>query len=118
MTVIMFNVTLLCTIVIAFSLYVIESSGGLNFEINIAILDVCTLIALPFAYFYFSERITTNVSSIGDVFYHSPWYNRLTAKQQKLLVLALQRSQREVRLTGIGLFDCSLPMFSAVRIAP
>ena len=118
MEVIVFNMTLTCTVVIASSLFVIESSGGLGFEILVGFMNLCTILFLTFAYFFLSERITMRLLEIGDIIYNSPWYDRLTAKQQKLLVLGIQRAQREVRLTGLGLFDCSLPIFGSVCIAP
>lgn len=115
---VVFILTLTFSAIIAFSLFAIEQSVGFNFETLVAFMDLGVMFSVTFAYFFFSERITTDLSEIGEIFYYSPWYGRLTAKQQKLLVLILQRSQREVRLTGMGLFDCSLPIFKAVRIHP
>lgn len=110
-----FNITLTCTCVLAFNLFAMESIGGLNFEILMAFMNSFFMLTLTLAYFYLSERVTTDLMAIGDVFYNSSWFNRLKAKQQMLVVLVLQRAQREVRLTGLGLFDCSMPIFSAVR---
>lgn len=110
---IFFNVALTCIIVIACSLFVIESNDSLSFEIIVALLDMFSLVGLIFAYFYLSERITTNLMDIGNIFYHSAW-DRLSIRQQGLLILPLQRAQREFRLRSVGLFDCSLPVFSSV----
>lgn len=109
-----FNMTLNCTMIIAFNLCAIEFSGGPSIGICIAFMNMCTICSLTFSYFYLSECITTDLMAIGDAFYNSMWYDRFTSMQQKRLVLAIQRAQHQVRLTGLGLFDCSLPVFSAV----
>lgn len=113
MEAILFNMIFTCTVVIAFNLFVIESSDGYNFEMIIAFIDLSFMVGLTFAYFYLSEWITTDLLEIGDIFYDSPWY-RLPTKHQKLLTLPIQRAGRELRLTGLGLFDCSLAVFSGV----
>lgn len=110
----MFCTTLMCTIALAFSLFVIQTSDDLNYEIFAAVGDVFVMIPLTFAYFYSSERITTDLMEIGDIFYNSLWYHRLTVKQQKLLALPIKRSGRELRLTCLGLIDCSLPTYLSV----
>lgn len=109
----MFNITLTCTVAIAFNLYVIELCDGLEFDLLIACVDLCVMIGLTFAYFYLAERITTELLAIGDIFYDSAWY-RLPTKYQIHLVLPIQRAGRELRFTGLGLFDCTLAVFSAV----
>lgn len=72
-----------------------------------------SLVGLTFVYFYLSESITMDFLEIGDLFYNSSWH-RLPAKQQKRLAMAIQQAQRELRLTAIGLFDCSLVVFASV----
>lgn len=113
MELILFNITLACTLVIAFNLFTIELSDGLNYDILTALADIIIVIALTFAYFYLSERITADLLEICDIFYNSPWF-QLSTKQQKLLTLPIQRAGRELRLTGLGLIDCSLIVFSKV----
>lgn len=114
MELILFNTIFVCVVVIACNLYVIDSNNTLSYEIIVALIDASSLVGLSFLYFYFSERITTNLSEIDYVFYQSEWY-RLTPKQQVRLVVPMQRAQREFRLNGLGVFDCSLPVFLSVR---
>lgn len=106
--------TFTCITVIVFNLFVIELSSTITLEIYCALGDLFTGLALTFVYFYLSEWITSDLLEIGDYFYNSAWY-RLPAKQQKLLVLPIRRAQREFRLKGFGLFDCSLEVFGMVR---
>lgn len=110
---IIFNITFTCIIVIACNLFIIETNDALSFPIIVALADVITLVGLSFIYFYVSERITSKMMEIGDIFYHSAWY-RLPTKQQSCLILPIQRAQREFRLRGLGLYDCSLPVFFSV----
>lgn len=114
MSFILFEMTLACTIIIAFSLFVVELNDSLNVEILVALIDMAICVGLTFVYFYFSEWVTSDLLQVGDVFYDSLWY-RLPTMKQKLLVLPIQRGGREFRLTGLGFFDCSLAIFSTVN---
>lgn len=100
---------------IACNLLVFDSNEGLSFEIIVAVIDMFSLVGQAFAYFYLSERITENLLNIHNIFYNSEWY-RLTPKRRGLLKLPIQRAQRLLRLTSLGLVDCSLPVFSSVRL--
>lgn len=113
MGVILFSSTLTCIIIIPFNLFVFEMNDTIDMELFAALLNMCVVLGLTFEYFYLVERITTNLLEIGDIFYNSLWY-QLQAKQQQLFVLAIQRAGRELRLTGLGLFDCSLVVFASV----
>lgn len=115
MKVTLFNSTFTCVICIAFNLFVIELIESVNVEMMVAFIDIGFVIGLTFAYFYLAEWITSDLLSIGDHFYSSAWF-QLPVKQQKLLALPIQQAQRELRLKGLGLFDCSLPVFSSVMI--
>lgn len=116
MKVVLFSMTLTCVIVIAANLLVFELNESFNQEIFVAFLDMGVEIIMTFAHFYLAEWITSDLLTIGDHFYNSAWYD-LPLKHQKLLVLPIQRAQRELRLKGLGLFECSLPVFSMVGIS-
>lgn len=113
MAVILFNITFTCVIAIACNLFVLEMNGKINMEIIVALIDLGVVIGLTFAYFFLSEWITTDLFAIDEIFYNSPWF-RLSTDQQKLLVLPIMRADREFRLTGLGIFECSLAVFATV----
>lgn len=117
MEMILFFITLSCITDIAFDLYVLELNATISLEAITAVLDITVITSFAFAYFSLSEWITRDLFQIGEHFYNSPWYRTgvLSAKQQKLLVLAIQQAQCEVRLQGLGLFDGSLAVFSSVN---
>lgn len=109
---ILFNITFTCVIVIACNLYVLETNA-LSLATIVALVDMISIVGLTFTYSFWSDWITINLMDIGDIFYQSAWY-RLPVKQQKRLVLPIQRAQRLICLRCLGLFDCSLPVFLSV----
>lgn len=114
MQVTLFNLTFTCVICVAFNLFVFELIESLNVEVMVAFIDIGFVIGLTFALFYIAEWITSDLLSVGDHFYNSDWF-QLPVRQQQLLVLPIQRAQRELRFKGLGLFDCSLPVFTSVK---
>lgn len=117
MELLLFTITLECTVVIAFNLCVLEMSATVNLEAIVALLSLLFILSMTFAHFYLSEWITTDLLSIGDTFYNSEWHRAITAKRRQFLVLPIQLTQREFRLQGLGLFDCSLAFFLSVNSA-
>lgn len=114
MEVILFNMSLSSTICVSFNLYAVEISDTLSLEVIVASFDLAITLALLFAYCYLSDWMTADLLEIGDVFYNSSWYRQQT-KQQRLLVLPIQRANRLVRLKSLGLFDCSTAVFLSVQ---
>lgn len=49
----------------------------------------------------------------AGIVYNSLWYE-MPLKEQKAIMLMMQRSQKEFRLTGLELVDCSLATFLEV----
>lgn len=110
---ILFIVIVLCALVIAFNLFVLESGNFGLAEAN-AMFDLSSYLGLTFTYCFLSDAVTTDLFGIGTAFYDSPWY-RLAPKQQHLLRFAIERTQWEVRLRGLRMVDCALATFSSVR---
>lgn len=78
--------------------------------------SVCALsdkLAELLMYCYLSENVTSDLGATGDAFFHSLWY-RLPIKLQKLYIIPIQQSQKEFRLTGLGIVECSLRIFITV----
>lgn len=115
MQMIMFNMTFTCVIAIAFNLYVFELNDSISFEMMVAFVDIGMVLMLTFAHYFLAEWITTDLLSIGDFFYNSPWY-RLKSNQQRLLAIPIQRAHQEIRLKGLDIFECSLPIFGSVKL--
>lgn len=110
---IIFTMALTVTVGTASELFAIELNEAFSFEAVNAMAYIAFVLALMYAYCSASERVTSYLLDVGEMFYNSAWY-QLPVKQQKLLVLPIQRAEREFRLSGLGLFDCSLAVFSSV----
>lgn len=115
MALILFTMTLICTLVIALDLFAFELFSAFSIELMTNLLDLAIMLFLLLAYCFLSECVTLDLLKIGKIFYESAWY-RLPVRQQKLLILPLSRGQRTIRLRCLGLFDCSLVVFCSVRI--
>lgn len=113
MEVVVFISMIACTGVLAFNLYALESSGAINIQSLIGVSDTLMIVGSTFGYFYLSEVITASLLDIGDFFYDSPWY-RLPANQQRIIMLPMERAHQVFRLTGLGLFEASMIVFSTV----
>lgn len=79
------------------------------------ITTIINLLVQLVIYCAFSEKVTNDLFESGDLFYESPWY-RLPVKLQKLYILPVQRSQKEFRLSGLGIIECSLGVFASVGL--
>lgn len=97
-------------------LLTIDRNGLLSLEGLCAIIASAIALLVLYIHCYASEHLTADLMAIGDIFYDSTWY-RLPVKQQKLLVLPIQRATQEFRLKGSGLIDCSLAVFLSVKIS-
>lgn len=115
MGVIVFTMTIICTLVVAMNLFAIELIDAVTTETMNAVLNTFFVLLLVFMYCSLSEYMTSDLSEIGDIFYNSVWY-RLPVKEQCLMLQPIERAQRVFRLKGLGLFDCSLDVFTTVKI--
>lgn len=113
--VILFMMMVTSTLIFALNLFALELIDAVCTETLNALLDIVFILALLFTYCYLSECMTSDLLEIGDIFYNSEWY-RLRVKEQKLMAFPIQRAQSVFRLKGLGLLDCSLAVFSSVKI--
>lgn len=114
MEMILFFITLECTVVIAFNLYVLEMNSTVNMETIVSMFSLFILITFTFTHFYLSEWITVDLMSVADIFYNSPWYC-MPPRLQIMMVMPIGKSQVEFRLKGLGIFECSLAVFKTVN---
>lgn len=112
---ILFNMLLSCILLLALSLFSLNESTVLNVRLAANFNLLLIYLMACYIYSYFSEVMTTNSFKIGDNVYNLLW-NEMPVKQQKLIIMIINRSQKEFRLTGLGMIDCSLAMFLAVML--
>lgn len=115
MELILFHMSLMCTIVIALNLFAFELNDPLSLKAMNVLINLMVIVLLTFAHYYLSERLTSNLLEIGDIFYNSAWY-RLPVKRQRLLMLPIERGHSVFRLRALALFDCSLDNFASVKL--
>lgn len=100
----------------ACTLVVFDSSDKMDYGVFVALVGIIT-ISLPTAlHCNLSEQATSDMEGIGDAFSQCPWYY-LPVKQQQMFILPILRSQRSYRMTGLGMFECSLATFLSVNIS-
>lgn len=105
-----------CVLMIALVMFSLDQNFVINSDTILDVQCLTTITVYAYIYSYFSENITMKSSEIGDIAYDSLWYE-MPMNQQKALILIIGRSQRKFRLRGLGMVDCSLFTFSAVRIS-
>lgn len=102
------------TMNLAFNLFALESNDLISLEILSAVGVLAIMLLLNFSYCYFAEMVAAALYKIGDVFYDSAWY-QMPVKLQKIIMLPIQRTGKEMRFRSFGFVDCSLAMFLMVN---
>lgn len=63
---------------------------------------------------HFAEKLSNQSFNVTRIIYYDlVWYN-LSVERQKCMVLPICRSQESFKLTGYGIFDCSMEIFLKV----
>lgn len=114
MSLILFIMLVMYAIIIALLLIALDASYAIDNEFFIKINGLNNILIPLAIYCTLSENVTVDLIATGNVFYTSCWY-LLPDKLQKLYVLSISRSQKEYRLMGLGIVECSLRTFVSVR---
>lgn len=115
MSSVLFYQLVMCAAILAFNLYSLESNGiSTDLEVFSAIYEILMSTLPTFAYCYLSNKVTTRLLEVGDVFYGCVWYD-LGVDQQKLFVSIIQRAQLDICFDGFGIIQCTLQSFSSVH---
>lgn len=104
----------MCAMLTGIHLFSLEANGILSVYGMSSAYALVIELAITFFYCLISEALTVDLYEIGDVFYELAWY-QLPIKQQTLIMPALQLSQQECHLKGIGMVECSLNVFGKVN---
>lgn len=105
---------LLCALNMAIFLVSLQSYPAIYLLSFTSWIGIISVLLPTFVFCNLSEHLTTALYSIGDIFYNFHWY-RLSQKQQKAILLNIQRSQKEFRMAGFGFVQCSLSVFASVN---
>lgn len=104
---------LVCAVSLAVYMFGIETNQTFGMQFVSSIIGLFSLVASTYFYCFFSEKYTSDLGQIAFNFYQFAWY-RLPPRQQKYFVMPIQRAHKELRLTGLGLVECSLKIFASV----
>lgn len=107
---------LACSATVALDFFSLELNETLSLETIASLYDIATMSTMTFLYCYYSETVTEALLDVGDVFFYSPWYESAMNQNGLLAIISLpvQRAQREFRLVGFQLVECSLAVFLKV----
>lgn len=98
-------------------IFAIDEKQGMSPSNATAVVGASTVLLPTFLFCMLSENVTLRLQEIGDAFYGCSWYY-LDARQQRLFLLPIQRAQKELRLNGLNIVNCSLEIFSRVNAVP
>lgn len=104
---------LVCATSLAVYMVGIESNVNAKISIVISILGSSCTLASTYIFCHLSEYVTRDLCAIGEFFYNFGWY-QLPLKKQVLFILPIQQAQIEFRMTGLGIVECSLRVFTSV----
>lgn len=110
----LFSLLVSCILYLALILFSFDQSTVIDMKQFGNFFCFFTYLIIGYLYCHFSEKITINSFRIHEYAYRSSW-NKMTMQQQKAIMLIIGQSQREFRLTGLGLIDCSLATFLEVK---
>lgn len=102
-----------CVIYFSICLFSLDQVDEIDSTFRIRITAPLPILFVTCLYCYFSEMITEKSAAVAQTTFDSMWY-KLAMNQQKAIIPILVRSQREFRLQGLGIIDCSFPIYLAV----
>lgn len=111
---VIFYQMLFSAIDLATFMFAIDETKGMNPSNSTAIEGALTVLLPSYLFCQLSENVTERLENIGDVFYGCSWYY-LSAEQQQMFLLPIQRAEKKFRLNGLDIVDCSLEIFSRVN---
>lgn len=104
---------LACAILLAIFMVGMSGNRISSLDFILAAYFAMMVMSSTYGYSYFSEKVTSDLASIGEAFYQSNWYE-CPVNQQKIYIVSIQRAQNEFRTKGLGLVECSLRVYSSV----
>lgn len=111
----LFALLLMFSITLAAFMIDLAATNTLDFEFLGTFSSIIVILIQLIIYCHLSENVTNDLAQTGDVFYESQWFP-LPVKLQKVYILPILRSQKDFRVTGLGIIECSLRVFASVRL--
>lgn len=115
MSEVLFYQILLSAVELAAFMYVVDGGVAASPTNIAAVIGALTVFLPTLLFCKLSETVTVHLEAIGDTFYACSWYC-LSARQQKLFMLPIERAHKVFRMQGMGIVDCSLAIFSSASV--
>lgn len=109
---------LACSAIVALNLFAMELSDTVSLETIAAVYDMVTILAMTFLHCYYAETVTKALLGVGDAFFESSWYTGAIGQNAIVLLMPIQRSQRQFRMVTFNMIECSLTVFLKVGQMP
>lgn len=103
-----------CVLFIGFDLFAMNETFMAANDFYLFLQVLFFAILSVFIYCFFGEGLTYDTLNILTIVHECPWYDMPT-KQQRSLMLLIQRSQKIFRLKTFGGLECSRRLFFKVR---
>lgn len=113
MSTVLFCQLLFSALELAFFVVAIDANDVISSENASSLMAVLTILLPTYLFCNLVENVTVDLEVFADAFYECSWYN-LSAKQQKMFLLPIQRGQADFRMTALHLVDVSLGLFLTV----
>lgn len=110
----LFALLLMYGITIAVFMIGLAATNTFDFEFLGTFSGTIVILIQLIIYCHLSENVTNHLALTGDLFYESQWFP-LPVKLQRVYILPILRSQKDFRVTGLGIIECSLRVFASVR---
>lgn len=99
--------------ILALVLLSIDQTDGIDSDAWLILNNSPVYCSISFVFCFLSEKITTKSLECAIIAYNATWYE-MSIIDQKAIILIIMRSQKEYRITGLGLVNCSLEVFLKV----
>lgn len=102
---VLFSLLIVCAVITALSLFGLQTNDWISYDTVVSVYEMFGVVVAAFIYCYLSSHVTTYLLDASDIFiYDCKWF-MLPAHQQKLIILPMQRAQREFYFNGLGMIN-------------
>lgn len=100
-------------LMLAVDLFIIDQTGGIDANALLNLNSTSMFFVMSYVFCYLSENITAKSLANANIAYEATWY-KMSNSSQKAIGMIIMRSQREYRIVGFGMVECSLEVFLTV----
>lgn len=111
---ILFNQLFSCILFLALMLFSMDQSKTFDTSMILGLQSLVTYLMIGYLYCRLSENMTEKCFEIGDVVYNNLFWYKMSVNERKCIMFIIRQSQKEFRLKGLGMINCSLATYLTV----